>query len=120
MLIIVLFTITVPLRNYFQGRSEITRLNETIASQQLEKERLLGEIEQYEDDSYLQEQARNRLGLIEPGETAFRIIDPRMDQNDTATTSQEELAAQRTWFEILWDSVATVPTVDSEDILVEE
>lgn len=113
--IFILFTIAVPLQNFFQGRSEIARLNESIATKQAEKEHLLTEIDKYQDEAYIREEARRRLGLIEPGETAFRIIDPRMEQDTTVTTSQEELAAERTWYEILWDSVATPPPGDMEE-----
>lgn len=118
--ILILITIAVPLRNYYQGRSEIARLNESIAAKQREKEELLAEIDKYQDEAYIKEQARTRLGLIEPGETAFRIIDPRMDQEHTVTTSHEELEEERTWYVTLWDSVATPPAEDPGGVLMEE
>ena len=118
--VLVLVTIAVPLRNYFQGRSEIARLNESVAAKQIEKDRLLGEIEKYEDEAYIREQARRRLGLIEPGEIPFRVIDPGMEADSSVTTSADELAAELSWYEMLWDSIATPPADDPGGVLMEE
>ncbi len=109
-IILILVTIAVPLRNYYQGRSEIARLNESITAKEEEKERLLRQIERYGDEAYIREEARRRLGLIQPGETAFRIINPAMEQESTVTTPQSEREEEpRTWYEVLWDSISTPP-----------
>ncbi len=108
--ILILVTIAVPLRNYYQGRSEIARLSESIEAKEQEKEELLRQIERYGDEAYIREEARRRLGLIQPGETAFRIINPAMEQEPTVTTPQgEEEDEPRTWYEVLWDSISTPP-----------
>lgn len=114
--ILILAAIAVPLRNYFQGRSEIARLNETIAAKELEKELLLDEIERYNDEAFIREEARRRLGLIEPGETAFRIIDPAMEQDPATTSSEEEETEPEPWYEILWGSIAEPPEPETGDI----
>lgn len=114
--IVILIIIAVPLRNYFQQRSEITRLTESIAMKQLEKERLQTEIEDYRSDAYIQEQARQRLGVIAEGETAYRIIDPRMDQDSSVTSDSSEVEQQRTWYEILWTSVSEPETLTVEEV----
>ena len=118
--IIIIVTIWAPANNYFQGRSEINRLNESIAAKQLEKERLLEEIDRYQDEAWIREEARRRLGLIEPGEVAFRVIDPGMEKDPTVTTSAEELTAEWAWYEILWASIATPPADDPGGVLMEE
>lgn len=107
--ILILAAIAVPLRNYFQGRSEIARLNESIAAKEIEKEMLLDEIERYNDEAFIREEARRRLGLVEPGETAFRIIDPAMEHDSATITSDEDETEPRAWYEVLWDSIAVPP-----------
>jgi len=118
--IIIIGTIWAPANNYFQGRSETNRLNDSIAAKQAEKERLLDEIDRYEDEAWIREEARRRLGLIEEGEIAFRVIDPNMEADASVTTSAEELTADLTWYEILWASIATPPADDPGGVLVEE
>ncbi len=118
--IIVIVTIWAPANNYFQGRSEINRLNESIAAKQQEKERLIEEIDRYDDEAWIREEARRRLGLIEQGEVAFRVIDPNMEVDPTVTTSAEDLTADLSWYEILWASIATPPADDPGGVLMEE
>ncbi|QCB28102.1 FtsB family cell division protein [Corynebacterium endometrii] len=109
--LIILFAIAVPLRNYYDGRTELARLNESIASAQQEKERLQTEIERYQDPEYIRQEARRRLGLVAPGEVAYRIVDPRMSQGESLSTDKQAESDQREWYEVLWDSVAEKPQV---------
>ena len=51
--LVVLLVIAVPLRNYYHGRSEIARLNESIAAKQDEKAALLEKIDKYKSDEYI-------------------------------------------------------------------
>lgn len=43
---------------------------------------------------------------MDEGETAFRIMDPRMDSGDTVTSEHREVTDDREWYAVLWDSVA--------------
>lgn len=107
--LVILIAIAVPLRNYYQGRSEIARLNESIASMEDEKQRLEDEIVRYSDEDYVRQEARRRLGVIGEGETAYRIVDPRMQDSGTLTTDAAEEEAATPWYETLWDSIAVSP-----------
>lgn len=113
--ILILATIAVPLRNFFQQRTEIARLTESIAAKELERERLEGEIDLYSSEAYVAEQARQRLGVIGEGETAYRIVDPRMDTDSTVTSDESEIKQERTWYEILWTSVSDPESLTAED-----
>lgn len=103
----VLLAIAVPLRNYYEGRSEIRRLNDSIAALEQRKSDLEADIAMYQDPEYIKQEARRRLGVMEPGETAWRVIDPRMTQSETITSDQAP--DLRSWGEVLWDSLREVP-----------
>lgn len=118
--LLILAVIAVPLRNYYQGRTEIARLNESIIAKQDEKETLLSEIEKYESDAYIEQEARRRLGVIDEGEVAFRILDPEITSGDTMTTDQEAEAESRDWYEVLWDSVAEEPDPEAPILGVDD
>ncbi|VEH72556.1 FtsB family cell division protein [Corynebacterium segmentosum] len=124
--LLMLVIIAVPLRNYYHGRSEIARLNESIAAKQDEKDALLEEIDKYKSEDYIKQEARRRFGVVEQGETAYRILDPNiqpdnqvttayriLDPNiqpdNQVTTNSKEQEDSRPWFEVLWDSVAEPP-----------
>ncbi|MCQ9675788.1 MULTISPECIES: septum formation initiator family protein [Corynebacterium] len=104
--LVVLLTIAVPLRNYYHGQSEIARLESSIAAKQERKDQLLTEIDKYQSDEYIKQEARRRFGVMDEGETAFRIMDPRMDSGDTVTSEHREVTDDREWYAVLWDSVA--------------
>lgn len=105
-LVVVLAAIAVPLRNFYQGRSEIARLNESIAAKEAEKAELQEEIDRYQDEDFVKQEARRRLGVIEPGETAYRILDPQMSPDHSVTTDKEDTEKDQPWYAVLWDSVS--------------
>lgn len=99
-----------PLRNYYEGRSEIARAQASIEALQERKEQLEADITRHEDPVYAEQEARRRLGVLAEGETAWRIIDPRMTQNPAITS--EEAPDDREWHQFLWDSLREIPEVE--------
>ncbi|MDK7180129.1 septum formation initiator family protein [Corynebacterium riegelii] len=114
----VLIAIAVPLRNYYEGRSEIARAQTSIEALQQRKDELETDIARYEDPVYVEQEARRRLGVLAEGETAWRIIDPRMTQNPTITS--EETPDDREWHQFLWDSLREIPEVEAPEAEVSE
>ena len=110
-LLAILWAVATPLRNYYSGRAEIARLEESITAKQAEKDRLLEEIDKYKSDAYIEQEARRRLGLVAEGETAYRIMDPHMNSEDSVTTDRRAEEDKRPWYEVLWDSIADDPAL---------
>lgn len=109
----VLIAIAVPLRNYYEGRSEIARAQASIEALQQRKDELEAGIARYEDPVYVEQEARRRLGVLAEGETAWRIIDPRMTQNPAITS--EEAPDDREWHQFLWDSLREIPEAEAPE-----
>ncbi|MEJ5997195.1 FtsB family cell division protein [Corynebacterium sp. H130] len=106
--IVLLLSIALPLRNYFEQRNEIKEVNQAIAQKQQRKEELLGELDRYKNKAYLNEQARNRLGVIAPGEVPFRILDPGMSKEDSLTTKSTETTQEpQAWYDTMWGAVVS-------------
>lgn len=112
-LVLVAFMIYTPLNTYLQQKAEMKRVTASISQKEAEKTQLMQEIERYQDDAYVREQARLRLGLIEQGETAFRLVDPALDDPNAAN---EDAAAHadknQPWYRTMWKSIATPPAAD--------
>ncbi|HIW96453.1 MAG TPA: septum formation initiator family protein [Candidatus Corynebacterium gallistercoris] len=101
------FSISTPLRNYFEQRSELAEINSTIAAQEQRKAELTDELNRYSNEDYIKEQARTRLGLIEPGESAFRIISPSINSSAPDPALDDEAAEDdKRWYTKLWDSIS--------------
>ena len=117
-ILIVLVAIAVPLRNYYEGRGEIARAQASIQALEAQKRQLESDIARYQDPEYIRQEARRRLGVLEEGETAWRIIDPRMTQAPNITTDQ--IPDTRPWQEVLWDSLREVEAPEAEEARVPE
>ena len=106
-LIAVLVAVAAPLRNFYEGRNEIARAQANIEYLERRQADLEREIAKYEDPEYLNQVARRRFGVMEPGESAWRVIDPRMTHGTTITS--DETPDDRGWAVFLWDSLREVP-----------
>ncbi|WP_236630251.1 septum formation initiator family protein [Corynebacterium atypicum] len=103
--LVVLCAVAAPARNYFSGRTEIARVTEAIAAKEQRVDDLNAEIQRYGSDAYVREQARRRLGVVAEGETAFRILDPGME-NAPVDAHAGAADQQHSWLEVLWNSIA--------------
>lgn len=112
----VALSVATPLRNYFQQRAELAEVNATIARQLEERDELTEELDRYNSEAYIREQARTRLGVIEPGESAFRLMDPKIDTESPTDPGHapEDTSDPDPWYTQLWGSVSTPPDGDGD------
>ncbi|MER5429281.1 septum formation initiator family protein [Streptomyces sp. NPDC002588] len=90
-----------PMRQYVSQRAEIADLEreKQQASERVEQLRDLKA--RWQDDAYAEQQIRQRLHYVMPGETGYVVIDP-----DAAKQSRADLgAADRPWYANVWDGV---------------
>ncbi|GGN37595.1 FtsB family cell division protein [Streptomyces fuscichromogenes] len=105
LLAIVLCTMIValayPMRQYVSQRAEISDL-ERQQQQALQRVGQLRDLKaRWQDDSYAEQQIRQRLHYVMPGETGYIVIDP-----GTAKQAHAYLgAADRPWYANVWDGV---------------
>ena len=105
LLVLVLCTLIValayPMRQYVSQRADIaeTERERDQASRRVEQLRDLKA--RWQDDAYAEQQIRQRLHYVLPGETGYIVIDP-----DAAKQSRADLgAADRPWYSNVWDGV---------------
>ena len=126
LVIFLAFSIAQPLRNYFEQRTELSQLNAKIESQEQKKADLIEDLNRYDNENFVKEQARARLGLIEPGESAFRIISPKIKAGGEVTSEEDHVPGRDDpqspgpWYSQLWDSISvpeeeSVTNTDDED-----
>ncbi|WP_330288511.1 FtsB family cell division protein [Streptomyces sp. NBC_00576] len=90
-----------PIRQYVSQRADIaeTERERDQASRRVEYLRDLKA--RWQDDAYAEQQIRQRLHYVMPGETGYVVIDP-----DAAKQSRADLgAADRPWYANVWDGV---------------
>ncbi|MFE2423096.1 septum formation initiator family protein [Streptomyces hokutonensis] len=90
-----------PIRQYVSQRAEISELERQQEQARQRVEQLRDLKARWQDDSYAEQQIRQRLHYVMPGETGYIVIDP-----DAAKQSRAELgAADRPWYSNVWDGV---------------
>jgi cell division protein FtsB len=90
-----------PIRQYVSQRAEIADLQQEKQQAAQRVERLRDSKARWQDDAYAEQQIRQRLHYVMPGETGFVVIDP-----DAAKQSRAGLgAADRPWYSNVWDGV---------------
>ena len=97
-----------PIRQYVSQRAEIADLQREQAQAAARVEKLRDLKARWQDDAYAEQQIRQRLHYVMPGETGFVVVDP-----DAARQSRTDLgAADRPWYANVWDGVDKADAAD--------
>ncbi|GHH08260.1 FtsB family cell division protein [Streptomyces lanatus] len=90
-----------PIRQYVSQRAEITDMQREKEEAARRVEELRDTKARWQDDAYAEQQIRQRLHLVMPGETGFIVVDP--DAAKKSRTDRSE--ADRPWYANFWDGV---------------
>ena len=112
-LVLVLAVLTVSyassLRAYLQQRTQINQLKSQIAQHEANIDSLESEKERWDDPAYVEQQARERLGYVMPGERSYLVLgedgkplEPASQLQDPATVIS---TAQTPWWSDGWASI---------------
>ena len=98
-LAMVVMSLAVPLRSWLRQGDENAALTADVAAREQRIAELEAEAAQWQDDAYVEKQARERLHWVYPGETSYIVIGEQGEQK------QELLPPTGTsgsWYERLW------------------
>ena len=103
--IMLLVTLSFPLRNHYQYRSELLAVSQEKAALQRTIAELEAEQQMLSDPKYVEQQARIRFGAVKPGETPYRISQVDPVEKAEREKAAAELAAQP-WQTRVWRSIS--------------
>lgn len=109
-LVVLMALVVAPaLSGFLRQRAEISAARQQIQSEQQEIADLEEQLALWEDKTYVEQQARERLRFVKQGETAFTVIDDTgTDYTEAlpgmAPVSEEVLAASP-WYGQVWESI---------------
>ncbi|WP_169787668.1 FtsB family cell division protein [Luteipulveratus mongoliensis] len=97
------------LRNYLHQRSQINALNDKVTAQQQSVTGLQRDRDRWANPTYVQQQARQRLGFAKPGERAYILIDDKGTAHEapaqTTGVPHDKAHDDRPWYGQVWESV---------------
>ncbi|MEU8548694.1 FtsB family cell division protein [Streptomyces roseoverticillatus] len=95
-----------PMRQWVTQRSDIADQRRQSERAREQVQRLEDEKARLEDPAYVEQQAREHLHYLRPGETGFSVV----DGSGTARRPRDQGAADRPWYSNLWDGVDAADT----------
>jgi len=106
--LVLLVTLVPTARSVLAQRAQIAALEAQIAEQERDVAQLQAETAKWQDPAYVEQQARERLKFVKPGDRSYTVIDPQ----DAArpTVQGVAVAAPRTvggapWYGQVWQSI---------------
>jgi cell division protein FtsB len=110
---IVLVVLLAPtVRSYFAQRSEIAALERQVVQGEERVAQLQAERERWEDPVYVEQQARERLKFVRPGEVSYTVIGA--DELEEQTVASGAVSDTRPWYDRMWASIAQADRTDTE------
>ncbi|MBM6402721.1 septum formation initiator family protein [Phycicoccus sp. CSK15P-2] len=95
---------------WLHQRNEIAALRDEVAEQEADVAHLRAERERWNDPAYVEQQARERLKFVRPGERSFTVLDPETGDEDggpEAAPGTDPDVPVHPWYDTLWQSVRT-------------
>ena len=91
---------------FLDQRSQISELRSSISHEQQRQQQLKREEQLWGDDSYVEQQARERMSYVKPGENPYVVLGAQRDRHQAVESSAEQVEAERpAWADGLWQSV---------------
>ena len=90
-----------PIRQYIAQRSDIADQRRRAQDAGAGLDQLREQKARWQDPEYVRQQARRHLHYVMPGETGYIV----QDGSGTGSAPKGPQAAQRPWYENLWDAV---------------
>ncbi|MEU4210285.1 septum formation initiator family protein [Streptomyces sp. NPDC026206] len=92
-----------PMRQWVTQRSDIADQRRLTEHARAQVKRLRDEKARLEDPAYVEQQARQHLHFVRPGEIGYSVV----DGSGVTRPRKDEGAADRPWYSNLWDGVDT-------------
>lgn len=102
---VLVLTLAYPLRLYLRQQSKLSQLTRANAQTQSQVDRLRSTVQRYDDQSWVDDEARRRLHYIKPGERAYLMpAPPTAAPRDDAAGSGA--GSGSVWYGRLWSQIS--------------
>lgn len=118
--IVCVLVLAPQLRLYVDQQREIAALRQQIGEQDADVQRMEDELALWRDEAFIAAQARDRLHVVYPGETAYVVPDPGADAPGSGTPQDADRPAAApagTWYARVWSSVEAVGAGAADPVL---
>ena len=111
-----LLTLALPLREFLSQRALISELEASTAAASERVAALETEAQRWDDEEYVEQQARQRFHLQSPGETGYVVVDPPVGES-VRTPLLQEVEDNSAWYERALKSVQRAQLRPDESVV---
>lgn len=98
------FTQVVPYGQIIDSRRQVAAARGQLADLEAENAELEGDVEALQTPGEIEKLAREKLGYVRPGETAFVVLDPPgTESEDAEPETAPAPVGDKTWVDELWE-----------------
>lgn len=109
---VVMIAITILLaptvKIFVDKRAEIAALEADIADKEAVRDDLKRQVSRWQDPNYVQQQARDRINMVMPGETGYWVFGSELPAGESSSAAAAATAhdpADLPWVDTLWESI---------------
>lgn len=109
-------TQVVPYRQIVDAEHRVVEARDRLDRLQADNRALESDVAALQTDAEVERLAREKLGYVRPGETAFVVVDPpASSQQPEETEAAEDLEDVRTWVDRIWDFLSGADTGSGDE-----
>jgi cell division protein FtsB len=94
-----------PIREYLAQRAAISAAQERAATLEERVDNLQDQVGRWREDEFVEQQARERLHYVYPGETGLVLLSPEDVEEARQPEIRVPVEPETAWFDTLWGSV---------------
>jgi cell division protein FtsB len=95
-------TQVVPYRQIIESQRQVSSAQTRLAALETENEVLEADVAALNTDEEIEKLAREKLGYVRPGETAYVVLAPPVEESTAPTVTTVPLAPRKTWVDRIW------------------
>jgi cell division protein FtsB len=99
-------TQVVPYRQIIDSQRQVADAQARLSQLEDENAALQADVDALNTDAEIEKLAREKLGYVRPGETAYVVLDPPGSGRPAEKAAEPLVADDRTWVEQIWDFVS--------------
>ena len=98
-----LITAVIPFRQILEQRARVEGASAELSRINLENEYLRGEVEALNTPGEIERLARENLGYVMPGETAYVVLEPEESLSETIAPPAVDNGDRVPWYQAIWN-----------------
>ncbi|MFI7743056.1 FtsB family cell division protein [Kocuria rhizosphaericola] len=104
--VLIVFLAAPTTKIFLEQRTEIAQLERAIADMEAQKASLEDQVDQWSDETYVKQRARDRLLYVMPGERSYLVVGAEEMDGAVVDSSAAQVEAEKpAWVDALWQSV---------------